>query len=275
MSKKDKKIQKNSLKLDIVESSYFTFNPPLPLLSGFILQKDYYTTNLLYANDRFPTKYLSRSLPFRSPLGRQPEDPTNCLQIFRQKCFISNNTKNKNSFYPKKLNHKKLKFPVTKGKISSYTLIDFYSKYTDKNAKIKYIEDDLNITSHNGKKIYFNFKDNYITNYNSNKTDNISKISKMKIQRPISCLNKNILEIQNKMDNGIFTSRNMFMRQSLTQFSKDKDKIPENKIKIFDKNHFFTTQMDSNKGINNKTGGNKKRVNSSFNKRTLNFLSNS
>ena len=283
MSKKTEKLNKANQKFNIAESSYFTFNPPLSLLSGFILQKDVYTTNLLYANDRFSTRCLKKTLPFRSPLGRQPEDPTKCIQILRQNGIISNNTGNENIFYlfnsfkPKKLNQKKLKFPIPKGRISSVSLVDFYSKYRDKNARIKYIDDDLNITSHNGKKIYFNFKNKYIMNDNSTNTDNINQISKRKKQRPISCMNKNIFDIQNRMDNvyNLFSNRNMFMRQNISQFSKDKDKIPENKIKILGKDNLFTTQMDFSKSAVNRTGGNIKRVKSSFNnRRMLNFFSN-
>ena len=279
MSKKNQKQIQTNLKFNVAETSYFTFNPPLSLLSGFILQKDVYTTNLLYANDRFSTRSLKKTLPFRSPFGRQPEDPTQCLQILRQNGNISNNTGNENIFYlfnsykPKKLKHRKLKFPMTKCRISSASLNDFYSKYRDKNVKIKYIEDDLNITSHNGKKIYFNFKNNFIANENTTRTDNIGKVSQKK-QRPFSCINKNIFEAQNKMDNiiNLFNNNNMFMRQNISNFGKDKDKISENKIKFLDKDYFFTTQMDFNKNKINKNDGNKKRVNSSFNKRAFNFF---
>ena len=40
---------------------------PITPIVGFILQKDVYTTNLLYANDKFPTKSLRKALPFRKP----------------------------------------------------------------------------------------------------------------------------------------------------------------------------------------------------------------
>ena len=33
---------------------------PITPIVGFILQKDVYTTNLLYANDQFPTKSLRK-----------------------------------------------------------------------------------------------------------------------------------------------------------------------------------------------------------------------
>ena len=35
--------------------------------TGFILQKDVYTTNLLYANNQFPLKSLRERLPFLHP----------------------------------------------------------------------------------------------------------------------------------------------------------------------------------------------------------------
>ena len=37
---------------------------PISPIMGFILQKDVYTTNLLYANDQFPTRSLRKTIPF-------------------------------------------------------------------------------------------------------------------------------------------------------------------------------------------------------------------
>ena len=159
-------------------------NPFLP--SGFILQKDVYTTNLLYANDQFPIKKLSQILPFRPPTGRIPQDPTTCLTIIRQNGFISFNTDNENLFYakntfkPKKLKHRKLKFPIPKYKLPPLSAADFYSSLRDKNLRIKYIDDDLNITSKNGKKIYYTFKEKYFSNYEQKQRFNNKKDNKKK-----------------------------------------------------------------------------------------------
>ena len=163
-------------------SSNLNFSPCLP--SGFILQKDVYTTNLLYANDQFPLKKLSKILPFRPPTGRIPQDPSTCLTIIRQNGFFSYNTENetlflsKNTFKPKKLMHRKLKFPMPKYRLPPLSSTDFYSRFRDKNIRIKYIDDDLNITSKKGKKILFTFKEHYNSNYTQKQKLNKGNIIK-------------------------------------------------------------------------------------------------
>ena len=77
--------------------------------SGFILQKDVYTTNLLYANDQFPLTYLKQRLPFRPP---RKLNPNNSVKILRQNGRVSDNSENKKEFYcfntfkPKHLSNK-------------------------------------------------------------------------------------------------------------------------------------------------------------------------
>ena len=46
---------------------------------GFILQKDVYTTNLLYANDQFPLKSLKKRLPFRPRSGKKMQNPSHSV----------------------------------------------------------------------------------------------------------------------------------------------------------------------------------------------------
>ena len=131
--------------------------------SGFILQKDVYTTNLLYANDQFPLKALKKRLPFR-PYKKL--NPNNSLMIMRQNGHISDNSETKNlfnfysTFKPKYLNKKKLNFPMPKSKTVPLTNLNLYEEISKRDVKIKNIDDDLNITSNNGRKIYYKFKDN-------------------------------------------------------------------------------------------------------------------
>ena len=86
-------------------------------LSGFILQKDVYTTNILYENNLVCDSNLKNIVPFRPKSGRVPQDPTTCIQILKQICPIPLTTKNSNVFLfrnkikTKKLKNKKLKFP--------------------------------------------------------------------------------------------------------------------------------------------------------------------
>ena len=87
--------------------------PPMPIV-GFILQKDVYTTNLLYANDKFSTKSLRKKLPFRPPYIKN-NDPNSCITILHNK-KNNLNIKTEYTFKPKKLMHRRLKFPLPKMK---------------------------------------------------------------------------------------------------------------------------------------------------------------
>ena len=131
--------------------------------TGFILQKDVYTTNLLYAYNRFPLKSLRKSLPFRHPPSEK-EHPNYSVKNLRQNKSISIPEINKNdlnsSAQPKIKNLKqlKVKYPIPKGKIMSLKNLNFYQDISKKNIKIKNIDDDLNITSKNGRKLFYKFK---------------------------------------------------------------------------------------------------------------------
>ena len=135
-------------------------------LSGFILQKDVYTTNILYENNLILTKNLQNIVPFRPQSGRAPQDPTKCIQILKQIC--PQTTKDlsiylyKDYFKTKKLKNKKLKFPLPKIRLRPISSNDFYKNIRGSNIRTKNIEDDLNITSKFGKKINF-----FYTNGNS------------------------------------------------------------------------------------------------------------
>ena len=212
--------------------------------SGFILQKDVYTTNLLYANDQLPISQLSKLLPFRPPTGRKPQDPSNCLQIIRQNGFISYNTENedlfyaKNTFKPKKLRHRKLKFPIPKYRTPPLSAVDFYSRLRDKNIRIKYIDDDLNITSRNGKKIFFTFKNKY----NNNNYDNNHKY----IQK-----NKILTKKENKLYDEYFDYGFHSRFKDIFNDKENKKGVSQLRLnshhkKVYAKDNTFTTQIDFN-----------------------------
>ena len=128
---------------------------------GFILQKDVYTTNLLYAYDQFPLTSLRKRIPFRH---HKKENPNKSVIIVRQNGCISDNAKSKHSFYlvntfkPKHLFKKKLLFPIPKSKSIPLTYMNLYEEISKKDIKVKNIDDDLNITSNNGRKILYKFK---------------------------------------------------------------------------------------------------------------------
>ena len=228
-------------------SSFFKFSPLLP--SGFILQKDVYTTNLLYANDQFPLKRLSKILPFRPPTGIAPQDPSNCLTIIRQNGFFSFNAENENIFYakstfkPKKLKNRKLKFPIPKYKLPPLTSTDFYSNLKDKDIRIKYIDDDLNITSKNGKKIFYTYKESNYSNYEQ----------KPRFFNKNNIINKKEYSSQSYseyFDYGFHSrAKNEFInKQKLLKKPKSTSKMRINSYnkKIYAKDKTFTTQIDFN-----------------------------
>ena len=239
-------------------SSNFKFSPYLP--SGFILQKDVYTTNLLYANDQFPIKKLSQILPFRPLTGRIPQDPSTCVKIIRQNGFISYNTENetiffaKNTFKPKKLMHRKLKFPIPKYRLPPLSATDFYSSFRDKNIRIRYIEDDLNITSKKGKKIIYTFKDQYYANFGHKQRLNKGIIIKKK--------EYNSQNYDQYFDFGFRSRRNKIFneKQNLIKNQKSISRVSSYHKKIFPKDKTFATQIDFNLLNKNKKFMNRART---------------
>ena len=141
------------------------FQPQILPIVGFILQKDVYTTNLLYANDQFSTKSLRKTLPFRRGSGRKPNNPSSSLTILRQNGFISENSEDEDIFYmrntfkPKKLNNKQLRFPLPKINPVPLTNSILREDICKQDIRIKYLDDDLNITSKFGKKIIYNLNE--------------------------------------------------------------------------------------------------------------------
>ena len=141
------------------------FNNELPP-SGFILQKDVYTTNLLYANDQFPLTSLKSRLPFRKITGMKGPDPNNSIKILRENGKISKNSDDKQIFYyfnkfkPKDLLYRKIKLPLPKVKTIPLTYKNLYENISNKYVRIRNLEDDLNIPSLNGRRIIYKFKEN-------------------------------------------------------------------------------------------------------------------
>lgn len=225
-------------------SSQLKFNSPLP--SGFILQKDVYITNLLYANDQLPITKLAKLLPFRPPSGWMPQDPSSCLQIVRQNGLLSLYPENETLFYskknykPKKLNNRKLKFPIPKCRYPPLTATDFHKHIRQQGLRIKYIDDDLNITSKNGKKIIYTFReDYYLKKYESKDTATKSMIKKK---------NQSINEDFNKYFDYGFHSRN---ENNIANNNKKKRSASQRGVNLFSKKTYakdktFPTQIDFN-----------------------------
>ena len=150
---------------------------------GFILQKDVYTTNLLYANDQFPLTALKKRLPFRPKSGKKIQNPNHSVRILRENGNVSENSESKKLFYllnnfkPKQLKNKKLKFPLPKLKAFPLSHLNLYEEISKKDLRIRNIDDDLNITSNNGRKIFYKFKEKKLTNPKIFKKKNGKKIN--------------------------------------------------------------------------------------------------
>ena len=221
-------------------------------LSGFILQKDVYTTNILYENNLIPNTNLKRLVPFRPKSGRVPQDPTPCLKILRQIGPIQRIPKYedffilKKSFRPKKLRNKKLKFPLPKLRLRPISSNDFYKNIRGKNIRTRNIEDDLNITSKHGKKIFYSFR---------NEMDNIDK-EKYK-EKYVKVGYDNLLNDENKkfdefFDYGFHINKDkdsdfIIKPKRIKSASKFKIKVgmfPQKKT--YEKDNTFKTQIDFN-----------------------------
>ena len=205
-------------------------------LTGFILQKDVYTTNLLYSYNLFPLKSLRKRLPFRNPHPENEISKNYSVNILRKN---ENNTPNfdisKNYLdfikKPKIRNLKKLKlkFPMPKGKIMSLNNLIFYQEMSDKNIRIKNIDDDSNITSNNGKKILYKFKD--------------TKHTKMQPMLPLIPLNtfKQVSKKERNKSMSLSNERLKNMIENLNDEMKNIKIFEAKRRKIRDK--FFNTQI--------------------------------
>lgn len=261
---------------------------PSPIV-GFILQKDVYTTNLLYANDQFSTKALRKRLPFRTGSGRKPNNPSSSLTILRQNGFMSDNSEDedvffmRNTFKPKKLKNKHLKFPLPKIKPVPLTNHILREDICKQDVKIKYMEDDLNITSKFGKKIFYNLKENnqpYETNLPKNNNNLILKKDK-KVEKK-SNYNYNTMfgprirkfASEFKFSKLSFKKYNKFkvrfhknnrnllpVRQAIYQINSELKLIEledKERKKLFYRSDFFPTQLQTHS--NNESSSNKTKI---------------
>lgn len=138
---------------------------------GFILKKDVYTTNLLYADDRFSKKVILKNLKFRKPLRKIPKNINKSLIITHENFDSFGNTYEENESYTnlKKKSKKiwnKIHLPLPRiinPKSMSY--FNLNKNFCGKDVKIRFMDDDLNITSNKGRKINYNFKGNNANNY--------------------------------------------------------------------------------------------------------------
>lgn len=146
--------------------------------SGFILQKDVYTTNLLYANDQLPPDQKNKWFSFRSVPNQKPNNPSKSIKVYKEteasktkyieKSEIKDISSPKNS---RKLKRSKLSFPLPKITIPPLTTVNYNKNLCRRDLNIKFMDDDLNIASRKAKKIFYNYKKNEITSDNC-KTDN-------------------------------------------------------------------------------------------------------
>jgi len=233
-------------------------------LSGFILQKDVYTTNILYENNLIPdTSKLKYILPFRPKSGRIPQDPSTCIRIMKQIYPIPFVTNMDNIFFikknlkSKKLKNKKLKFPLPKMKLRPISSNDFYTNIRGKRARN--IEDDLNITTRHGKKIYYSFK-------NDNDYEEEKKY-KEKYVRVGNIFNNNGKKYDEYFDFGFhinknndnFQIKNKRIKSATKLRVKDRKGLLKNN-KYYQKDNTFKTQIDYNLFYSNKNYKNRRNI---------------
>ena len=233
-------------------------------LSGFILQKDVYTTNILYENNLIPdTSKLKYILPFRPKSGRIPQDPSTCIRIMKQIYPIPFVTNIDNIFFikknlkSKKLKNKKLKFPLPKMKLRPISSNDFYTNIRGKRARN--IEDDLNITTRHGKKIYYSFK-------NDNDYEEEKKY-KEKYVRVGNIFNNNGKKYDEYFDFGFhinknndnFQIKNKRIKSATKLRVKDRKGLLTNN-KYYQKDNTFKTQIDYNLFYSNKNYKNRRNI---------------
>ena len=227
-------------------------------ISGFILQKDVYTTNLLYENDLLQSKGLKYILPFRPKSGRIPQDPSPCLKILKQNIFIPYDIKIEENIFKgyktKKLRKKKLKFPLPKHRLRPISSNDFYKNYRGDNLNILNIEDDLNITSKHGKKIHYSFK---------NENENENKKFKEKYVKVgyDNFLNNNINNYDEYFDFRFHINKNPKQKIKIKSISNIKRKPERHHQKMFAKDNTFKTQIDYNLLFSNKSNNNFMNIN--------------
>ena len=145
------------------KKNHLFLHPKISPIVGFILQKDVYTTNLLYANDQFSTKYLRKTLPFLKPFCNIKTSPNSCMSILNEKKpNLEINDEiikfQKYLFKSKKLRNRRLKFPLPKMKTIPLRNAILNEEICKENIRIKFLKDDSNISSKFGKKIIYNLR---------------------------------------------------------------------------------------------------------------------
>ena len=133
--------------------------------NGFIMQKDLYTTNLIYENTQFPFNLRKNPIPFRVSINtlERCSQLNDYLTILHKNGKITKNSDDKEKFYsicsykPKHLRKYKLKFPlpVINTPLLNKNFNTEKNETSYKNNNIQSMDDDLNITSIKGKKIYY------------------------------------------------------------------------------------------------------------------------
>ena len=154
----------------MTESSENTnkLNKKIKTPSGFILQKDVYTTNLLYENNKFPLTNLRSSLPF-IPLIKSKKFNLENYLIIRKRTFDQGEERKNCSFFPlekkrKLFQGKKLRFPLERINYKKLGRVVFYKDLCRKDLRGQDIPDDNNITSRIYRGLEFVNKQNLVSN---------------------------------------------------------------------------------------------------------------
>ena len=232
----------NSIRNSIYKKIQF---PP----RGFILQKDIYTTNLLYSNNLFPLSSLKQRLPFRSESLKKIKNLNHSITIIKENESFLNNKEKSNNFYSlnnfktKQLTKKKLKFPLIKKKAFPLTNLNLYEDINKEDIKLKNIDDDLNITSNKGKKLCIKFK-------KPKKISNLKKLNLPSInnhmRNNLMNSNYNISFRHRKKKNNDISMDKISLSNVVGQINKDLKDIKifdYNRKRSFIKDKFFSTQI--------------------------------
>ena len=197
--------------------------------SGFLLQKDVYTTNLLYEHNKFPILPIKNLFPFRNyDIYKKNINLQNSF-------IILNHNRSERCILPKR-KITKLKFPLPKPELS--TKIDFYT-HLKGNIKLKYMDDDLNISSRRGKRIDYFFKEEeprqIIFENNINKYKNL-----------LHKYNSKSLSYTPKRRNMSFSFNKFFpIRQNIELINKHLKELNKKKSVITKDSVLFKTQVKS------------------------------
>ena len=212
---------------------------------GFVMQKDLYTTNLIYENPNFPYNLKKNSLPYRVPINtfERTTKLNGSLTILHRNGKISKNSDDKEKFYsncsykPKQLIKYKLNFPLpiinapSIEKLSTEKNETFY-----KNDNIKSMDDDLNITSIKGKRIYYQI---------TRKNNPPNSVNYRLYNKTVP--NKKQYDIQFKRKKGDLKGYNSpYISEVISELNinmKDIKQIEIDRKKSFVKEKFFSTQV--------------------------------